>query len=241
MRPRIGITSNFRTAETAGSRPQAYLNASYVDAVLAAGGLPLLLPVPDEFDATVVGELLARVQGLVLTGGLDLSPDRYAEPRHPQTRTLPARRERFEFEVFAAAEQADLPTLCICLGHQLAHVARGGRLHQHIPDLATATRVAHDGPAEAGAYHTVRIAGGSGLHKIVGQESIEVNSRHHQAVDAAQPGRGLRTVATAPDGLIEASEDPTRRFLLTVQWHPEDLRDRAEQRALFEELVRRAE
>lgn len=237
MRPVIGVTSSFRIEKGLPPRQRAYLNAAYTDAVLAAGGLPQMLPVPPEYDAALLDELLAIYDGLLFTGGLDLNPANYGQPPHPKTEVMPARRDRFELDLFRRADAARKPMLCVCLGHQVAHVARGGRLIQHIDDVPRTPPVVHACEATPEPLHEVRIEPGSRLAAIVGRERMEVNSRHHQTVDPQHPGRGLRIVARAPDGVIEASEDCDGRFLLTVQWHPEDVASLAEQRALFSALV----
>ena len=237
MRPIIGLTCSF--GMTGGERPrlQTYLYAAYTDAVFAAGGLPRPLPLPPRYDEALLDELLADCDGLLFTGGHDIDPRRYGQAPHPRTETLHPRREAFELDLFRRADGRRVPMLAICLGHQVAHVARGGRLVQHVDDLERRTPIRHHDSGRDGSCHDVSIAPGSHLARIVGGERIEVNSRHHQVVDSGCPGRGLRTVALSADGIIEASEDMDGRFLLTVQWHPEDLIDRREHLALFAALV----
>lgn len=236
QRPRIGITSNFGVRGDP-ARPQSYLLADYSDAIYAAGGLPLLLAPPPTIDAGLLDEILRLCDGLLLTGGLDLPPESYGEPRvHAKTELLPERRARFDLALFQRADAARLPMLSICLGHQIAHVARGGALVQHIDDLPE-TRDQHHRPDQRSAFHAVRVAADSRLARIVGAEQLEVNSRHHQAAAPTRLGQRLRTVAVAADGTIEASEDCDGRFLMCVQWHPEELIDRPEHLRLFEALV----
>ena len=241
MRPVIGITSDFDV----DSRPeepleQSSVQAAYCDAIFAAGGLPLPLPVPLEHDEGLRAELLARVDGLVFTGGRDLHPRHYGEPLHPETRPLHDRRDGFDLALFRQADAACVPILAICLGNQVACVARGGKLIQHIDALGLKPPVVHSLPTRRSAFHTVRITPDSRLATIVGGTEIQVNSRHHQAASREQPGRGLRPVALSPDGLLEGSEDMDGRFLLAVQWHPENLIDRTEHLALFQALVHEA-
>jgi putative glutamine amidotransferase len=250
MRPRIGLTSWF-VADPASNplRERLYLNAAYFDAVYAAGGTPLPLPVPLHTDPAVCDALLAAIDGLIFTGGNDIDPRHYDEPRHPKTDVMHARRSAFEVELFRRADAARIPIFAICLGFQVAHVARGGKLVQHVPDLHGTPTIAHSQPGGS-AFHTVRITPGSRLAEIVGVRhgagtsagkiEIEVNSRHHQGVGADHQGRGLQPVAYAPDGLLEGAEDCNGRFLLAVQWHPEDLTDRPEHLRLFEALVQAA-
>ncbi len=239
-RPTIALTSNFGPGSGPSARPRCYLNAEYGDAVLAAGGLPLMLPVPAEFDDALLDEWLSRCDGLILTGGLDLDPALYGQARHPQTETLPVRRQSFELDLFGRADSRRVPMLCICLGHQVAHVARGGALVQHIDDLPRTPGIPHNRTDAGNALHAVQIEPDSHLARIAGGTRFDVPSRHHQCVDAARPGRGLRTAAVAPDGLIEASEDMNGRFLLSVQWHPESLTAQPPNAALFAALVRHA-
>jgi putative glutamine amidotransferase len=240
MRPIIGITSNFDLDTRPAPQEQASVQAAYSDAIFAAGGLPLLLPVPTTPDEQLCGELLAHVHGVLFTGGRDLHPRHYGEALHPKTRPLHERREVFELAFFRQADAVRVPVLAICLGNQIACVARGGKLIQHIDDLALKPAVVHSLPQGRSAYHTVRLEPDSRLAAIVGGTEIRVNSRHHQAASADQPGRGLRPVAFSPDGLLEGAEDMEGRFLLSVQWHPENLVDRPEHFALFQALVQEA-
>jgi putative glutamine amidotransferase len=240
MRPLIGITSNFGMNKEDPEREQSYLLAGYTDAILSAGGMPQPVPVPPEYDATLLDEILARYQGLLFTGGFDLDPRHFGEPSHARTVLMHPRRERFELDLFRRADAIRIPILGSCLGHQLAHVARGGRLIQHIDDLGLSPPIRHHYDNEESAFHDVRIEPGSRLAEIAAKPRTEVASRHHQIVDTAHPGIGLRTVATSADGVIEASEDCDGRFLLTVQWHPEDQLDRPEHLALFTGLVEEA-
>jgi len=238
MRPLIGITVSAETVDTVPPRDRLYLNAAYADAVLAAGGLPYPLPLPAAVTPGVLDDLLAPLAGLVFTGGEDLDPRHYGADRHPTTEVMHPRRDAFELAFFRRADAARLPILAICLGCQVAHVARGGRLHQHVDDVPRTPALQHRTIEKRLAYHTVRIAPDSHLARIVGTTELETNSRHHQAVEATQPGRGLRTVAKSDDGVLEASEDfSDGRFLLAVQWHPEDMIDRSPHLRLFEALV----
>lgn len=238
-RPTIGITSNVGSGD--GSEDDArrcFVNVAYVDAVYAAGGLPLVLPPPPESaDLALIAELLAPCDGLLFTGGPDLDPAHYGQPLHPQTCVLPPRRDRFELAFFNEADRRELPILAICLGCQVANVGRGGRLVQHVDDLPRLQSVVHHRPDHGSAFHEVRVEPDSLLARVLGTVRLEVNSRHHQVVTREQIGDRLRPVAFAPDGIVEAAEDRSGRFLLAVQWHPEDLVDRPEHCRLFEALV----
>lgn len=237
MRPVIGITSNFNLNNENPQRPQSYLLAGYSDAVFAGGGLPYMIPVPPEWDDALLDEILARCDGLMFTGGYDLDPRHFGQQPHTRTHLIHPRRDRFELDFFRRADEQKLPIFGSCLGHQVAHVARGGRLIQHVDDLDLSPAVCHHHANEENAFHDVLIEPDTRLAQIIGGTRLEVGSRHHQIVDGEHPGTGLRTVAVSADGVIEASEDCDERFLLTVQWHPEDLLDRAEHLDLFAALV----
>ncbi len=235
-RPVIGITSSFRQTPPPTLRPQLLLNAAYSDAVFAAGGLPRPIALPEEPDTDLLDELLSGLGGLIFTGGGDLDPRQYGQPPHPRTEIMHPRRDRLELALFRRADERRLPILAICLGHQVAHVARGGRLIQHVEDLPRSPAIVHHRP-DGQAFHPVTVATDSRLARVLGSTELEVNSRHHQIVDAAAGGRGLRPVAFAPDGVLEGAEDCQDRYLLSVQWHPEDLLDRPAQLQLFADLV----
>lgn len=223
-RPIIGITSYVEPAAWGVWRdvPAALLAYTYVRMVTAGGGRAVILPPdPDGADAVRV------IDGLVLAGGADIGPERYGETPGPLTDTRPDR-DAGELPLLRAALDADLPVLGVCRGMQMLAVAYGGRLYQHLPDV-----LGHDKHRPAvGLYgsHGARFLPGSRIAEIMGGDG-EVNSYHHQGV--ADPG-GLVVTGWADDGLIEAVEDPERRFVLGVQWHPEGDGDQRP----FEALVR---
>ena len=237
--PVIGITTDYREEQ-----PGRYdVPAAYVEAVLLGGGAPLLVPPVDDLET--VGPLLARVDALLLTGGRDLDPSHYEEAPHPQTRLLHPRRDRFELALTRAAVEQGLPVLGICLGAQVLNVALGGSLYQHVPDQVASALVhapsaaAASGQAGGRAFHRVKVLPGSRLAGILGTTELEVNSSHHQAV--REVARPLRAVAWSEDGVAEAAEALDKRFLLAIQWHPENLaRERPEHRALFAALAQAA-
>ncbi|NLG42534.1 MAG: gamma-glutamyl-gamma-aminobutyrate hydrolase family protein [Phycisphaerae bacterium] len=238
-RPAIGITCSFQQTDPPNPRLQTRLNAAYSDAVFAAGGLPRPIALPAEPEPSLLDDLLSGLDGVIFSGGLDLDPQRYGQTRHPKAELMHERRDRFEFTLFRRADELRLPILAICLGYQVAHVARGGRLIQHLDDVPRTPAIAHH-LRHGQAFHEVTLAPGSRLAQIIGTTRLEVNSRHHQAVDPDYAGRGLRPVAFAPDGVLEAAEDCESRHLLGVQWHPEDLIDRREHLCLFADLVEHA-
>jgi putative glutamine amidotransferase len=220
-RPRIGITSCSK-------------NADYIESVRRAGGEPVLLDwsvLPSGADA------LASVDGVLMTGGPDVDPSAYGEPRDSTVVSVaPAARDRFELDLAREALKRDAPVLAICRGLQVLNVAAGGSLVQDIPSQVPAA-LTHDikDPKNAIA-HPVQIAPGSRVAELLAATEARVNSRHHQAVN--RPGEGLRVTATSPDGVVEALEKPDARFCVAVEWHPENFVETGEFLPLFEGLVR---
>lgn len=224
MRPVIGITTYVEPVTWAvwHDLPAALIPQAYVEAVTLAGGRAVLLP-PDDLDADV----LRVLDGLVLSGGADVGPELYGEQPGPRTTTRPAR-DAGEMLLVRAALAADLPILGVCRGLQLLAVAAGGRLHQHLPDV-----IGHEKHQPApGVYgqQEAHFTPGSRIASLMGDD-LGIHCYHHQAV--AEPGTLVVTGRTA-DGVIEAVEDPARRFVLGVQWHPEVVKDQR----LFGALVR---
>ncbi|MCW5889028.1 MAG: gamma-glutamyl-gamma-aminobutyrate hydrolase family protein [bacterium] len=230
MRPLIGISSYGR----AGERQTFSVPCEYVDVVRLAGGVPLILP-PVECE---VPEGLDAIAGLILPGGGDVDPAHYGGGHHDANYGISAERDRFELALARAAlQRPGLPVLCVCRGMQLLNVALGGTLISHIPDHF-GEQVVHRAPQLKPIQHGVRIDAESRLGRLFGEDRITVQSVHHQAVGTL--GRGLRAVAWAEDGVVEAVESERHPFVLAVQWHPEldALSDRRPLR-LFEELVSR--
>jgi putative glutamine amidotransferase len=215
-RPIIGITLDSEPAGGWSKMPWYALRQNYCDAVARAGGLPVPLPHEPELAA----EYLARLDGLLITGGaFDVDPSLFgASTRHVTVKTKD-RRTAFEYAVTRGAIEADKPVLGICGGQQLMNVVLGGTLIQHIPDEVE-DPLPHEQPnprTEAG--HPVKIVAGTLLHRVVRELELPVNSAHHQAVKDV--GKGIVVNAVAPDGVIEGIEDPRRRFVIGVEWHPE--------------------
>lgn len=213
-RPRILIPTNFRGA-VGDTPPQAYLNDAYVRLIADNGGLPVLAPPAEQFDERYAASY--EGQGLMLAGGFDLDPALYGQDRHPKSTPLHPRREEAELAWFNWADHVGMPVFGICLGCQLVNVARGGSLIQYLGD--TPGLLDH-GDGEHDTFHDVAVCGAT-LAGIVGGDTCSVNSRHVQAVDRL--GRDLRAAGRTADGVVEAVEDTTGRFLIAVQWHPEDL------------------
>jgi len=215
-RPVIGITLDSEEPGGYSKLPWYALRENYADAVTAAGGLPL--PLPHEPDRAE--DYLNLIDGLVITGGaFDVDPSLFgAGDRHPTVITKD-RRTAFELAVTRGALERDMPVLGICGGQQLLHVVLGGQLIQHIPDEVPEA-LAHEQPNprdEPG--HGVAVKPDTLLHRIVGRDSLEVNSAHHQAAKGEPDGVVINAIA--PDGVIEGIEATGKSFCLGVQWHPE--------------------
>lgn len=215
-RPLIGVTLDAEKPGGYSKFPWYAARENYFSAVSAAGGLPVALP----HDPDQAEDYLARIDGLVVTGGaFDVDPSYYDGGAKHGTVVTKDRRTAFEFAITQGALKRDMPVLGICGGQQLLHVVLGGKLIQHIPD-AVIEALAHEQPNprdEAG--HSVRVVPGTKLHTIVGTDELPVNSAHHQA--AEDEPAGVIVNARAPDGVIEGIEAPAFRFCLGVQWHPE--------------------
>jgi putative glutamine amidotransferase len=191
------------------------LHAQYADAVLAAGGVPVLLP-PAAGTEDVAGAVVSRIDALVISGGADVDPGRYGAEPHRRTVGWREDRDAWETALLRAADDAGLPTLGVCRGMQLMAAAAGGSLHQHTPDVVGHEEHSPGGP-EFGRV-TVRTAEGSRLHAVLG-ERADVGCHHHQSVDRHP---GFEPVAwSVVDGSLEAMERPGPRFCVAVQWHPE--------------------
>jgi gamma-glutamyl-gamma-aminobutyrate hydrolase PuuD len=230
-RPLIGLTANLSGTGPLDGAVQC--PRAYIEAVTLAGGLPLALPPQDDLES--VCGLLAALDGLLLTGGRDIDPRRYGQPTHPRAELLDPRREAWDLRLFSAAlEQADLPVLGVCLGIQEMNVATGGTLVQHIPDRGGGLE--HRAPETGDRLHSVRLTPGTRLAAVLGTETAQVTTRHHQAVDRI--GHGGTAVAVAEDGIVEAVDwGGDERFAIGVQWHPERNGDSTESRALFAAFV----
>ena len=222
---------------TIGDYPErAYVNAAYLRAIEQAGGVPVLLA--PQLSPAARDALWARLDGLVLTGGGDVEPSRFGEEPHPKTALVSAERDGLELELVDRALRDEVPLFAICRGLQVLNVALGGTLHQHVPDVF-GTKVEHSQPERRHvATHDVKLSTeGTRIGSIVPAPELRVNSFHHQAIHRL--GRDLREVGWAPDNVVEAVEHVDhRRFVVAVQWHPEDLVGHdASARALFTAVV----
>jgi gamma-glutamyl-gamma-aminobutyrate hydrolase PuuD len=229
MRPLIGISAYPREVQIVPVRTVLHtLSRAYVEAVERAGGVPVVLPV---LAPSLAGEVLDRVDGLVLPGGGDVAPACYDAVAAPETHGVDAARDAWELAVAAQAVERGLPVLAICRGAQVLNVALGGSLVQHVAGHAWADRYREE-------VHRLSLAPGSRLAAVLGGAPVGANSLHHQAVD--RPGEGVRAVAWAEDGTVEGFEVDAHPHVLAVQWHPELLPGAPAHRALFEDLVRSA-
>lgn len=238
MPPLIGITtSNFTSPTTGWAYNRAYV--ACIQAIEEVGGLPVLIPVSVD-EATLRG-IYDRLDGVLLPGGGDVRPDWYGEQCHPLTGNIDDPRDRAEIQLARWAEAEDRPLFGICRGHQVLNVAYGGTLVQDIPS-EVGTSVIHTIPDRTPRntlMHEVRLDPSSRLAAIIGANVVKVNSIHHQSVD--KPAPNARVTAFAPDEVVEALELPDKKFILSVQWHPEDLyRDDEAMKRLFSAFVQAA-
>jgi putative glutamine amidotransferase len=216
-RPIIGITCYVEEAVRGvwENMPHALLPHNYVTKVERAGGIAVLIPPRVDADAEMARAVMSRLDGLILAGGADVDPARYAAEPHPSVQQTRPDRDAFELALAAVTKQLDTPVLGICRGMQVMAVAAGGTLEQHVPD-----RVGHEDHSPRSVdygSHSVRTVEGTRLNELLGQEVV-VPSSHHQSV-LSHPG--YLPTAWAPDGTLEAMEHPASRFRLAVQWHPE--------------------
>lgn len=237
--PLIGITGREDTSARLHAAPMHAVGVTYTHAIQQAGGTPCILPPTlTEEDWPV---LIARLDGLLLSGGEDIAPTLYGETPQPWLGRVDETRDHAELGLVRLWVSTGKPLLAICRGHQVLNVALGGTLTQ---DILTEVPEALDHayvpsrPMER-IVHQVTIMPDSHLAKVLGRTTLEVNSAHHQAV--IQPGTGLRVVAYAPDGINEATELVDHPFCISVQWHPEAMAKTSEtMRSLFEAFVQHA-
>lgn len=232
MKPLIGITTN-QTTNPYG-QPTIMLMQSYVNAVIQAGGVPVLIPsliAQDGWDAAY-----SRLDGILFSGGGDISLEFFPGEPHPRIDDEDPERDSIEKNMIQAAAADGKPFLGICRGCQMINVALGGTLFTHIPDqLSNALDHDYPGNKRTVLVHEVKIEEGTRLAEIYGDPVIKVNSLHHQGLkEIASP---LRVTGHAPDGLVEAVELPDHPFGLAVQWHPEWLTDQEATRNLFRKFI----
>ena len=232
-RPWIGIPTRYHEKSEYIGQIRHYL-----DAILWAGGLPLMIPTTD--DREIVREYVNRVHGVLLPGSAtDVDPKHYGAAAHPRLGKLYPERDTTDFTILDSVEKKNLPLMGICFGIQSLNVYRGGSLIQDIP-ASVKEPLAHEADdGQPTARHIVRIAEDSLIGRLAGRPDVEVNSYHHQSIENV--GRNLRAVAFAPDGVVEAVEDTTGRFIVGVQWHPErGWKDDPFAKALFTKFIEQA-
>jgi putative glutamine amidotransferase len=216
--PVIGLTTYLERAQQGVWDVRAsFLPQQYFDAVTASGGAAVLLPPQPRPDAAA-DAALDGLDGLVLTGGLDVQPELYGAPRHPLTDPARPDRDAWELALFHGARERGLPVFGICRGLQLINVALGGTLHQHLPEALGTERYRIGGGVFA--ENSVRVDEGTRLAGLVGAGDLIVHSYHHQGIDRL--GDGLAVTARTDDGLVQAFETRGEDYLVAVQWHPEE-------------------
>lgn len=209
------------------------MKRDYSRAIVKAGGIPILLPsegIPH------INRLITKIDGLLLSGGGDVDPALFGEEPHRHLGNVTPERDHFEFQLAKAMLQGEKPMLGICRGMQVINIAAGGNIYQDIYSQCQAPILQHSQRAPAQhASHFIQLEKGSILQSIMGEKSVKVNSYHHQAVkDVPDP---FVVSARSSDGIIEAIESSTHRFVVGVQWHPEALRD-AYSSKLFAEFIK---
>jgi len=217
-KPRILIPTPIQDAD----KLRFTMRTTYIRSVIAGGGVPILVPV--SLDAATLRELYDACDGVLLTGGDDVDPARFDEVRHEKTAGIDPLRDEAEILMTRWAAEDDKPLFAICRGIQVMNVALGGSLVQDIPSQCV-NPLSHDGnyygPSRDGIHHTIAVVPDSRLASILGAGDVGTNSFHHQAI--GRVADGLVVTAHSGDGVIEAVEMPGRRFLLGVQWHPEEM------------------
>lgn len=231
--PLIGITT-YRTRNRFGYT-QICLNEAYVSSLANAGAEPCLIPLG--LPGAALEGLLARLDGVLFSGGGDIHPERYGSQPHPRLGNVDPDRDEIELFLLERAIKFELPFLGICRGLQLINVGLGGSLYEDLSDQRPGS-LRHQSPdswPRDRLAHKVQVEPDSQLHGILGLSEPEVNSQHHQAV--RRLASGLQPAAFAPDGVLEALELPGHPFGLAVQWHPEWLQAHPSMQALFQAFV----
>ncbi|VAX39205.1 Glutamine amidotransferase, class I [hydrothermal vent metagenome] len=232
-KPVIGINGEFRAAKKEIT-PLSFFHTGYYDSVIAAGGLPFMLPpYADDED---LKQSLSMLDGLIISGcNFDLDPVRLGMEKHPATRPMPARREDFDRRLCKLAVEMKVPVLAIGVGMQTLNVVCGGTLHQHISEDVP-EGMYHRDAVESTLRHIIDIVPGTRVDRIYGPGEIRVNSQHHMAVNHVAPL--FKVAALAPDGVVEAYESiDDEWFCLGVQWHPENHSASALDMQVFENFL----
>ena len=235
MKPIIGISTN--QSKNVHGHPTVALMQSYVNAVIQAGGVPVLIPSmihDDGWDA-----LYARLDGILLSGGGDMAVERFSGEPHPRVDEVDPQRDSVELKMVKAAVEDGKPFLGICRGAQVINVGLGGTLYTHLQDqFPNSLDHAYPGNRRTVLVHEVKLEEGTRIAEVMGEPILKVNSLHHQGLKDIAPS--LRVTGYAPDGLVEAVELPDHAFGIAVQWHPEWLTDQGPTRNLFRKFVEAA-
>jgi putative glutamine amidotransferase len=231
-KPLIGLNADYRSAKK-DSPAYSFITAGYFDRILAAGGVPVIVP-PLEAEADM-GAVLDTLQGFVMVGGQDLDPRRDGFMLHPSVRAMDKRREEFDRALIRQISHRRMPLFAIGAGMQLLNVSQGGNLYLHVPeDLPEA--IPHKDLQDRGHRHSLDVAPGSLMERVYGDGEIRVNSMHHMAVDEVAPG--FAVTARCPDGVVEAIESESSEwFAFGTQFHPEAGSASALDCRIFEEFV----
>jgi putative glutamine amidotransferase len=219
--PIIGLTTYLEQAQTGVWDVQAaFLPKVYFEAITRVGGIAVLLP-PQPVSEEIANRVLDGLDGLLITGGKDVDPARYGQEPHPTTDTPRTDRDAWEDALLTAAIARELPFLGVCRGAQVLNIARGGTLHQHLPEVIGTEKYQLGG----GTFGRVDVEADadSAVGRLVGTDPLEVAVYHHQAIDRV--GEGLRVTARTEDGVIQAVELESVPFGVAVQWHPEQTGD----------------
>lgn len=235
MKPVIGIAIANRVRP---KKVYSVINDDYIKSVQKAGGIPILIPFSDNIEN--IKEYINKIDGIIFSGGEDISPLNYNEDPIKEVECIIEERDRFELELFKEVYEKQIPILGICRGLQIINIALGGSLYQdiytQIPDC-----LGHSPKhtLRSNLYHSVKIEKDSKLFDIFKTQDLKVNSFHHQSVKKL--GKDLRISAISSDGIVEGIESTNEQFLVAVQWHPENLTERHKEfLKFFEELIQTA-
>ncbi len=232
MKPIIGITAEVKEDKS------YYLSPVYSDAVIQAGGIPLLIPLVSEEN---IEELCEQIDGLIITGGEDIDPAYYNEYPHIDLQRTTPRLDKMEFNLIKKMLELDKPYVGTCRGLHMLNIVMGGTLFQSIHSQREKPSMQHrQNSIRTHRTHPITLQKGSKLYDIFQEEHFKVNSFHHQAVNKV--GDGLKVVANAPDGIIEAVESTEHTFVIGFQWHPEEFALDGDKKSqyFFKEYIRAA-
>lgn len=236
-KPIIGISGSI-IIDGSGNFPgyrRSYVNEDYVKSVIKNGGIPYIIPMNSSEE--VIKEQIQNVDGLILSGGHDVSPRFYNQEPHKNLGGILPERDVFDFNLVKFAIEKNIPILGICRGFQILNVYYGGSLHQDV-GLKKDTFIKHNQVNFPYlTTHSVELIDNTKLKEIFNEDTIMVNSFHHQIIDKVADG--FITSAVSKDGVVEAIENPNYKYMLGVQWHPEMLHSSEEKmNLLFSELIK---